>query len=257
MTENYLPASTPPQQAESPPPVLAEEQGTAEVVKDQAADLSHSGIQAGKHAADVAREQASGVAAEAGSQGKDLLRQAQDQLTEQAARGQQQLAAELLSLSDELSSMADGSSQGGVAADLARHVASRARDAGQWLGDRRPAQVMDEVQSFARRRPGVFVALAAAAGLAASGSPAESRAPPLTTPRRRRPMLCVSSAGSGHSPLERLLTRRERSASPMMFLPRLAAWGRPAVLRPGTPVRLSVTRPFSLAAKLTAGTCRD
>jgi hypothetical protein len=167
MTENYLPASTPPQQAESPPPVLAEEQGTAEVVKDQAADLSHSGIQAGKHAADVAREQASGVAAEAGSQGKDLLRQAQDQLAEQAARGQQQLAAELLSLSDELSSMADGSSQGGVAADLARHAASRARDAGQWLGDRRPAQVMDEVQSFARRRPGVFVALAAAAGLAA------------------------------------------------------------------------------------------
>ena len=69
MTENYLPASTPPQRRESPPPVLAEEQGTAEVVKDQAADLSHSGIQAGKHAADVAREQASGVAAEAGRQG--------------------------------------------------------------------------------------------------------------------------------------------------------------------------------------------
>ena len=87
MTENYLPASTPPLQGESPPPVLAEEQGTTEVVKDQAADLSHSGIQAGKHAADVAREQASGVAAEAGSQGKDLLRQAQDQLTEQAAQG--------------------------------------------------------------------------------------------------------------------------------------------------------------------------
>ncbi len=167
MTENYLPASTPPQPGESPPPLSAGEQGTAEVVKNQTADLSHSGIQAGRHAADVAGEQASGVAAEVGRQGKDLLRQTQDQLAEQAARGQQQLAAELLSLSDELSSMADGSSQGGVAADLARHVASRARDAGQWLGDRRPAQVVDEVQSFARRRPGVFVALAAAAGLAA------------------------------------------------------------------------------------------
>ena len=207
MTENYLPASTPPQQAESPPPVLAEEQGTAEVVKDQAADLSHSGIQAGKHAADVAREQASGVAAEAGSQGKDLLRQAQDQLAEQAAQGQQRLAAELLSLSDELSSMADGSGQGGVAADLARHAASRARDAGQWLGDRRPAQVMDEVQSFARRRPGVFVALAAAAGLAA-GLTRGVKSAAADDPRRRRPMLCASSAGSGHSPLERLLTRR-------------------------------------------------
>ncbi len=167
MTENYLPASTPPQPGESPPPLSAGEQGTAEVVKDQTADLSRSGIQAGKHTADVAREQASGVAAEAGRQGKDLLRQAQDQLAEQAAQGQQRLAAELLSLSEELSSMADGSGQGGVAADLARHVASRARAAGQWLDDRRPAQVMEEVQSFARRRPGVFVALAAAAGLAA------------------------------------------------------------------------------------------
>jgi hypothetical protein len=46
-------------------------------------------------------------------------------------------------------------------------VASRVRDAGQWLGDRKPGQVMDEVQSFARRKPAVFVALAAGAGLVA------------------------------------------------------------------------------------------
>jgi hypothetical protein len=63
--------------------------------------------------------------------------------------------------------MADGSSQGGVAADLARQTASRARDAGQWLDGRKPAQVVDEIQSFARRRPGVFLALAAGAGLMA------------------------------------------------------------------------------------------
>jgi hypothetical protein len=167
MTENYSPASMPPQRGDPLTPLPAQQQDTADVVKDQAADLSHSSIQAGKHAADVAREQASGVAAEVGRQGRDLLGHAQDQLGEQAAQGQQRLAAELLSLSDELSSMADGSGQGGVAADLARHAASRARGAGQWLGERRPAQVMDEVQSFARRRPGAFLILAAAAGLVA------------------------------------------------------------------------------------------
>jgi len=107
------------------------------------------------------------VAAEAGRQGRDLLRQGQDQLGEQAAQGQQRLAAQLLSLSDQLRSMADGSGQSGVAADLARQAASRARDAGQWLGERGPAQVIDEVQSFARRRPAAFVALAAGAGLVA------------------------------------------------------------------------------------------
>ena len=63
--------------------------------------------------------------------------------------------------------MADGPDQSGMAADLARHAASRARDAGQWLGEREPVQVMDEIQSFARRRPGVFLALAAGAGLVA------------------------------------------------------------------------------------------
>ena len=100
MTDNYLPVSTPPQRGEPLPPASAEEQGTADVVKDQATDLSHSSIQTGKHVADVAREQASGVAVEAGRQGRDLLHQAQGQLEEQAAQGQQRLANQLLSLSD-------------------------------------------------------------------------------------------------------------------------------------------------------------
>jgi hypothetical protein len=164
MTESYSPGSMPPQHGGALPPRPA--QDTADVIKDQAADLSHSSIQAGKRAADVVREQASGVSAEAGRQGADLLGQAQVQLGEQAARGQQRLAAELLSLSDELSSMAE-SGQGGVAADVARDAASRARGAGQWLGERSPAQVVDEIQSFARRRPRAFLALTAAAGLVA------------------------------------------------------------------------------------------
>jgi hypothetical protein len=167
MTDNYLPASTPPQRGEPLPPASAEEQGTADVVKSQATDLSHSSIQTGKHVADVAREQASGVAVEAGRQGRDLLHQAQGQLEEQAAQGQQRLANQLFSLSDELRSMADASDQGGMAASLASQAASRARNAGQWLDDRKPSQVADEMQSFARRRPAVFLALAVGAGLVA------------------------------------------------------------------------------------------
>jgi hypothetical protein len=167
MTDNYPLASTPPQRGEPLPPASAEEQGTADVVKSQATDLSHSSIQTGKHVADVAREQASGVAVEAGRQGRDLLHQAQGQLEEQAAQGQQRLANQLFSLSDELRSMADASDQGGMAASLASQAASRARNAGQWLDDRKPSQVADEMQSFARRRPAVFLALAVGAGLVA------------------------------------------------------------------------------------------
>ena len=166
MTDSNLPAATTPQRGEPLPPESAEP-GTAEVVKDQASDLSHNGVQAGKHVAGVAREQASGVASEAGRQGEDLLRQAQGQLGEQMARGQQQLANRLFSLSDDLSSMAGASGQGGVACHVASQAASRVRATGQWLDGRRPGEVADEVQSFARSRPAIFLVLAAGAGLVA------------------------------------------------------------------------------------------
>jgi hypothetical protein len=162
MTENYPTRTTPPPAGEWP----ETEQDTAQLVKDQASDLANSGVQAGRHVGDVAREQASGVAAEAGRQGRNLLEQAQGQLHEQAAEGQQRMAKKLLSLSDELRSMAENSSPG-VAVDVAQQAASRVRDAGHWLEKREPRQVANEVQSFARRRPAVFLILAAGAGLVA------------------------------------------------------------------------------------------
>ena len=203
MTDNYLPASTPPQRGEPLPPAPAEEQGTADVVKDQASDLSHSSIQTGKHVADVAREQASGVAVEAGRQGRDLLHQAQGQLEEQAAQGQQRLANQLLSLSDELRSMAGASGQGGMAASLASQAASRVRNAGQWLDDRKPGQVADEMQSFARRRPGGIPGPGGGSGPGGRpGSPEDLRTQIAIIPRwrlqRRRGL-----ASSGPSRLNR------------------------------------------------------
>jgi hypothetical protein len=171
MTDKYPPAATPPQgwsaPSESLPPASTREQGTADLVKGEAADLGNGSVQAGKHVAEVAREQASGVVAEAGRQGRGLLQQAQQELEVQAAHGQQRLAKQLLSLSDELRSMADASGRGGVATDLTQQAASRVRGAGQWLEEHRPGQVAEEMQSFARRRPAVFLALAAGAGLVA------------------------------------------------------------------------------------------
>jgi hypothetical protein len=171
MTDKYPPAATPPPgwsaPSESLPPASTREQGTADLVKGEAADLGNGSVQAGKHVAEVAREQASGVMAEAGRQGRGLLQQAQQELEVQAAHGQQRLAKQLLSLGDELRSMADTSGRGGMATDLTQQAASRVCDAGQWLDEHRPGQVAEEIQSFARRRPVVFLALAAGAGLVA------------------------------------------------------------------------------------------
>jgi hypothetical protein len=202
---NYLPGSAPPPPGESP----GQEQGTAQVVKDQAADLGNSGVQAGKQVADVAREQVSGVAEEAGRQGKNLLQEAQNQLQEQAAHGQQRVAKQLLSISGDLRSMADNSSPG-MAADLAQQAASRVRDAGQWLDNREPGQVVTEVQSFARRRPAVFLLLAAGAGLVAGrltrglkGAASDDSA--ATAPARPSDLAAYPSASTANGAETRIL----------------------------------------------------
>lgn len=232
MTENYPPP--PPQWTEplppAPAPAAPEPQGTADGLRDQAADLGSNTVQAGKHAADVARQQASDVAAEASRQGRDLLQEAQGQLSDQVAQGQQRLAHELISIGDELRSMAESSEQSGTASEVARQIASRARDAGQWLDARGPAEVMNEVQAFARRRPGVFLAAAVGAGLVAGrltrgikaassdgGSPASSAWPDATGEADAAP--AQFSRDTGYPPVS------TQEATPGFFTP---ATGMPA-----------------------------
>jgi hypothetical protein len=54
-----------------------------------------------------------------------------------------------------------------VATDLARQAADKARQAAGWLGDRDPGSLLDEVRSFARKKPGTYLALALGAGVLA------------------------------------------------------------------------------------------
>jgi hypothetical protein len=63
--------------------------------------------------------------------------------------------------------MARNSEQDGVATDLARRAADKARTAAGWLADRDPGSLLDEVRTFARRKPGTYLALALGAGVLA------------------------------------------------------------------------------------------
>jgi hypothetical protein len=169
MTENYAPPVVPTSYA--PPvlsePVEAESPDTKDVAKDQAAQVGQGVAEAGQHVAGVAKEQASQVTAEAGKQAKDLLAQAQVQLKEQAGAQQERLVTGLRSLRDELSSMVEKSETPGVATDLARQAADRTGSVASWLDGREPAAVLDDLTSFARRKPGAFLAIAAGLGLVA------------------------------------------------------------------------------------------
>ena len=53
----------------------------------------------------------------------------------------------------------------GLASDAAREVANRVRSFGQQLDGREPTELLDDLRSFARRRPGMFLAGSVIAGV--------------------------------------------------------------------------------------------
>ena len=140
---------------------------TTDVAKEQAGEVAGTAKEAGVQVTEAVKEQAGQVTAEATHQAKQLLSQAQSELSEQAANTQHRVSEGLQALADELSGMARNSEQDGVATDLARQAADRARSAAGWLADRDPGSLLDEVRAFARRKPGTYLALALGAGVVA------------------------------------------------------------------------------------------
>ncbi len=152
---------------ETSPPSSFGDHSTADVAKDEAANVKGQAADSGKQVAGVAKEEAGNVAAEAGQQAKDLLHQTAGEVSDQAHQQQQRLAGSVHSLADELGSMASASDQSGPMTDLVRQGADKGSELARWLENRQPGELLDDVRSFARRRPMAFLAGAALAGVVA------------------------------------------------------------------------------------------
>jgi hypothetical protein len=137
------------------------------VARDQAATVGRSAGEAGGHVAQTAADQAREVVSETARQARDLLDEAGGHARDQASVQQQKAASQLRSVADELWEMTAKGGQSGVATEVARQAAERIHGMASWLEQREPADVLQTVRDFARRRPGVFLASAVAAGLAA------------------------------------------------------------------------------------------
>lgn len=135
--------------------------------RDEASGLAHSAADSGQQLLHEAKDEATGVVSEATGQARDLLGEARSGLRSQASEQQAKAAASLRSLGDELGRMAEGAQEGGLAADLVRQAAGRTGSVASWLEDREPGDVLGEVAEFARRRPGMFLAIAATVGVLA------------------------------------------------------------------------------------------
>lgn len=126
--------------------------------------------EAAKHAAGEVTQTAAGnakdVVDEARRQARDLVGEARDQLNGQIDVQHRSLVGNLHTLADELGRMSGASEQQGLASELVGQAGERARSAADWIGNRQPGDLVDEVRSFARRRPGTFLLGAVVAGVA-------------------------------------------------------------------------------------------
>jgi len=155
-----------------PPPVTdipSTGQSTTDVAKDEARNVGQTAAQAGSQVASTATDQAKNVVQETQRQAQDLLDQGRTQLRQQAGTQQQKAAEGLSTLAQQLRGMADGTGDGapGPARDLVQQASSKLEEFGGWLQNHEPAELLDEIRAFARRKPGTFLLGAAVAGVVA------------------------------------------------------------------------------------------
>ncbi len=135
--------------------------------KEEASNLKQGAAEAGQHVAGVAKQETKRVASEAGSQARGLVHTVRNEVRSQASTQQSRAAEGIRGVSDQLSGLAQGQPASGLAADLVQQAAQRTQSIAQWLEQREPADILDEVKRFARQRPGIFIAIAAGAGIVA------------------------------------------------------------------------------------------
>jgi hypothetical protein len=170
--------------------------GTVDVAKEQARGVAQSATGAGARVVGTVKEEAAQVGAEAGRQAKDLFDQSRHEFSTQLGDQQQRLAAGLRSMTADLGSMADSAQRPGLATDLVRQMADRVGSVAGWLEQRDVGDVLTDVKAFARQRPGMFLAMAAGAGMLAgrlTRGLAASREQSSTEPMAARPV--ASSVG--------------------------------------------------------------
>ena len=137
----------------------------SDAAKQEAARLKDTTAGAASQVAGTAKEQAGQVAGTAKEQAGQLVSQTRDQLSEQAMSQRDRAIGGVRSLSEEMRAMAD-SGQSGMGSQLVRQGADITEQIADFLEQREPAELVDELRSLARRRPGAFLLGAAIAGVA-------------------------------------------------------------------------------------------
>ena len=140
---------------------------SVDTAKSEASNVKDTAVGAAAGVKDTAKSEASNVAQEAKYQARNLVDETRSELRGQASNQQSALAEKLHGLASELGSMASKADEPGPMSDLAQQASRRVGEISHWLENHEPADILDEVKRYARRRPVAFLAIAAAAGVLA------------------------------------------------------------------------------------------
>jgi len=148
-------------------PSKPETRDKLDAAKDETAVLTQKAAEAGHEVVHEAAAQASVVATEAKDQLGAVLGQVKHEIKSQVDAGGQQAANGLLSLSTQLSALAQGRpEEAGRVGTIVDDAQKRIQAYAETLQQRGPQAVVDDLSAFARRRPGMFLLAATAGGFA-------------------------------------------------------------------------------------------
>lgn len=134
------------------------------VASEQATQVAGTAKEQATQVVDTAKEQVQAVTSDIRDQTRQLAGDARDQLMDHAGSQRDRAVESLRSIGDELSDMSEQAEGSGLGVQLARETGDLSRKAADFLEQRDPGQLLDEVRDLARRRPGAFLLGAALAG---------------------------------------------------------------------------------------------
>lgn len=133
---------------------------------DQAKAVAGTASEGASQVASTVADQASRLTGEVASQGRTLIDETRTQLKEQAVVQTDRLGETLRRLSEEARALIEGrTDEAGMVGDYAGQAADKINTLASRVEEGGFEGVVDDLQRFARRRPGLFLLGAAAAGV--------------------------------------------------------------------------------------------
>lgn len=137
--------------------------GASSTAKETAKQATGSAKQAAGEVTDTVKQQGRQVAGEVGTQARSVASDLRQSVAGQVRTGHGKLAESVRKFSDEIGGLSGADADSPVGQVVSR-VSDTGRRAADYLEQKGPEGLLDDVQSFARRKPGTFLLAAAAAG---------------------------------------------------------------------------------------------